>query len=50
MLRVSIQREDSMTTVSWKDIVESSTTYMNEYGMPEDLYTDPAESTPDDPR
>lgn len=37
-----------MTTISWKDIIESQLAELDEYGMPEDLYTDPAESTPDE--
>jgi len=32
-----------MTTVSWKDIIESHRAYLNENGMPEDMYVDPAE-------
>jgi hypothetical protein len=32
-----------MTTISWKDIIESSIEYTNTYGMPEDMYIDPAE-------
>lgn len=36
-----------MTTISWKDIVESHIQYMNDYGVPEDLYSDPSESVED---
>jgi len=36
-----------MTTISWKDIIESQVTELDEHGMPEDMYVDPAESTPD---
>jgi hypothetical protein len=43
MLRVSIQQEDSMTTVSWKDLIESHRAYLDKNGMPEDMYVDPAE-------
>lgn len=32
-----------MTTISWKDLIESSIAYVNEYGMPEDMYVDSAE-------
>lgn len=37
-----------MNTVSWKDIIESQITELDKYGTPEDTYTDPAESTPDE--
>ena len=37
-----------MTTISWKDIIESAHAELDEHGMPEDLYTDPAEDTPDE--
>jgi hypothetical protein len=37
-----------MTTVSWKDVIESQITELDNYGTPEDMYTDPAESTPDE--
>ena len=43
MLLVSIQQEDKMDTISWKDLIESSIAYANEYGVPEDLYVDPTE-------
>jgi len=36
-----------MTTISWKDIIESSVEYVDKYGTPEDMYVDPAESTED---
>lgn len=39
-----------MTTISWKDIIESQVTELDEHGMPEDMYVDPAESTPDEVR
>ena len=32
-----------MTTINWKDLIESSIEYANQYGVPEDLYVDPAE-------
>jgi hypothetical protein len=47
-LTVSIQQEDKMNTISWKDIIESQQAELDKYGMPEDLYTDPAEETPDE--
>lgn len=37
-----------MSTISWKDIVESHIQYMNDYGVPEDLYSDPMESEEED--
>jgi hypothetical protein len=37
-----------MNTVSWKDIIESQITELDKYGTPEDMYRDPAESTPDE--
>jgi hypothetical protein len=37
-----------MNTISWKDIIESQQAELDKYGMPEDLYTDPAEETPDE--
>lgn len=37
-----------MTTISWKDIIESQLSELDEHGMPEDTYVDPAESTPDE--
>lgn len=37
-----------MTTISWKDIIESHTAYLDKNGMPEDMYVDSAESTEDD--
>lgn len=37
-----------MNTVSWKDIIESQITELDKYGTPEDMYQDPAESTPDE--
>lgn len=37
-----------MTTISWKDIIESQEAELTEHGMPEDMYVDPAESTEDD--
>lgn len=39
-----------MTTISWKDIIESQVAELDEHGMPEDMYVDPAESTPDEVR
>lgn len=38
-----ILQEDKMTTISWKDIIESHTAYLDKNGMPEDMYVDPAE-------
>lgn len=37
-----------MNTISWKDVIESQITELDNYGTPEDMYTDPAESTPDE--
>ena len=37
-----------MDTISWKDIIESQITELDKYGTPEDMYQDPAESTPDE--
>jgi hypothetical protein len=37
-----------MTTISWKDIIESQITELDKYGTPEDMYVDPAESTEDE--
>ena len=37
-----------MTTISWKDIIESQITELDKYGTPEDMYQDPAESTQDE--
>jgi hypothetical protein len=48
MLQGFTQQEDRMTTVSWKDVIESQITELDNYGTPEDMYTDPAESTPDE--
>lgn len=36
-----------MTTISWKDLVESQLAALHEEGLPEDMYVDPAESTED---
>lgn len=36
-----------MTTISWKDIIESQEEYLDKYGFPEDSYSDPAESVDD---
>ena len=43
MLLASIQQEDSMTTVSWKDVIESHIAYLDKNGMPEDMYVDSGE-------
>lgn len=43
MLQGSIQQGDKMTTISWKDLIESHRAYLNEYGVHEDMYVDPAE-------
>lgn len=32
-----------MTTISWKDIIESQEAEINEHGFPEDMWVDPAE-------
>lgn len=32
-----------MTTISWKDIIESHTAYLDKNGYPEDMYVDSAE-------
>jgi hypothetical protein len=32
-----------MSTISWKDVIESQTVYLDANGMPEDMYVDPAE-------
>lgn len=32
-----------MTTISWKDVIESQITELDKYGTPEDMYVDPAE-------
>lgn len=37
-----------MTTISWKDIIESQHAELDEHGTPEDMYVDPAESTEDE--
>jgi hypothetical protein len=37
-----------MTTISWKDIIESQLSELDEHGTPEDMYVDPAESTEDE--
>lgn len=42
------QEDKTMDTISWKDIIESQYTELDEHGMPEDMYVDPAESTPDE--
>lgn len=36
-----------MSTISWKDIIESQEEYLDKYGFPEDSYSDPAESVED---
>jgi hypothetical protein len=37
-----------MSTISWKDIIESQHAELDQHGMPEDMYVDPAESTEDE--
>lgn len=37
-----------MTTISWKDVIESAEAELDKNGMPEDMYVDPAESTEDE--
>lgn len=36
-----------MSTISWKDIIESQEEYLDKYGFPESTYSDPAESVED---
>lgn len=47
MLQGFIQQEDNVSTISWKDIIESQEAELDKYGVPEDFYSDPAESTED---
>lgn len=42
------KEESSLKTQSWKEIVELHHSELDKSGMPEDLYTDPAESIPDE--
>ena len=42
------KEKSSLKTQSWKEIVELHHAELDSTGMPEDMYTDPAESTPDE--